>query len=127
MREHKVRGTEDMVDLTDAVVVITGATSGIGLATARMTSAMGARLVLCARSAPSADHEELRELLSEKARGIFVPGDMRDPQTSVRIAREAVGAFGGINAAVHSAGGPAPGTVLSLSYEHWLNAFDVHV
>lgn len=120
-------GQRQMIDLAQAVVVVTGGTSGIGLATARMVRAMGARLVLNARTVPSADNTELRELLSDQARCIFVAGDVRDPQTSARIAHDAVQAFGGVDAAVHSAGGPAPGTALSLSYDSWLDAFDVHV
>ena len=116
-----------MIDLTDAVVIVTGGTSGIGLATARATRAMGARLVLSARTAPATDNEQAQELLSDPSRCIFIAGDVRNPQTPVRLAREAVATFGRIDAAVHSAGGPAPGTALSLSYESWLDAFDVHV
>jgi NAD(P)-dependent dehydrogenase (short-subunit alcohol dehydrogenase family) len=86
---------------------------------------MGARLVLNARTAPASDDAE--QLLSDPSRCIFVAGDMRDRQTSQLIADKAVDAFGRIDAAVHSAGGPAPGTVLSLSYDDWLDAFDVHV
>jgi NAD(P)-dependent dehydrogenase (short-subunit alcohol dehydrogenase family) len=116
-----------MIDLTDAVVVITGGTSGIGLATASSARAMGARLALNARSDPRPGNAELQELLSDQSHCIFVAGDMRDPRTSIRIANETVDAFGRIDAAVHSAGGPAPGTALSLAYDDWLDAFDVHV
>lgn len=116
-----------MMDLTEAVVIITGGTSGIGLATASTVREMGARVVLNARTAPPLDNVELQELLSDRSHCIFVAGDMRDPHTSTRIANETVDAFGRIDAAVHAAGGPAPGTALSLSYDDWLNAFDVHV
>jgi NAD(P)-dependent dehydrogenase (short-subunit alcohol dehydrogenase family) len=115
-----------MIDLTGAVVVVTGGTSGIGLATAAAVSAMGARLVLCARRA-HAEEPKLQELLSDSSRCIFVAGDVRDPRTSATIAQQAIDAFGRIDAAVHSAGGPAPGTALSLGYDQWLDAFDVHV
>ena len=116
-----------MIDLADAVVVITGGTSGIGLATAGTARKMGARVVLNARSAPPPDNVELQELLSDRSRCILVAGDMRDPQTSNRIVEEAMDTFGRIDAAVHSAGGEAPGTALSLAYGDWLDAFDVHV
>jgi NAD(P)-dependent dehydrogenase (short-subunit alcohol dehydrogenase family) len=116
-----------MIDLAEAVVVITGGTSGIGLATASAARTMGARVVLNARTAPLPDNAELQALLSDRSGCVFVAGDMRDPQTSSRVAEKAMDTFGRIDAAVHSAGGPAPGTALSLAYDDWLDAFDVHV
>jgi NAD(P)-dependent dehydrogenase (short-subunit alcohol dehydrogenase family) len=117
-----------LMKLSGNVALITGGTSGIGFATARLLAEHGASVVIGARSADPARISELAEV----ARGsgsncVFVPGDVRDPETSGRLVDEALAAFGRIDTVVHSAGGPAPGTTLSLSYADWLDAFDVHV
>jgi NAD(P)-dependent dehydrogenase (short-subunit alcohol dehydrogenase family) len=117
-----------MTELNDAVVVVTGGTSGIGLATARLAAEAGANLVLNARKpSPEAQSDLDAATARHGRRALFVAGDVRDPQTSLRLAEAAKKAFGKVDAVVHAAGGPANGTALSLSYEAWLDAFDVHV
>lgn len=117
-----------MAKLDNACVVITGGTSGIGLATARELACSGANLLINARE-PAAERLAELEAATEKAgvRCVFVAGDMRDADTSRRLAEKGGSEFGRIDAVVHSAGGPAPGTALSLTYEAWLDAFNVHV
>jgi len=61
------------MEITGKVVLITGASSGIGLATARLFAQKGAKLVLAARSA-----EKLTQLASELLEAIAVPTDLRD-------------------------------------------------
>src|SRR5215212_7454536 len=86
----------------DAVVLITGASSGIGRATALAFAAEGARLVLASRS---------REALAEveyqcRARGgqvLVAPTDIADPAAVERLARTAVQRFGRIDVWVEAA------------------------
>jgi len=116
------------MELKGKAALITGGTSGIGLATAKCLAQQGVNLVLGARSEDPAVLSELTAILSQhEARCLFVAGDVRDPETSTRLVAAAQNAFGRIDAVVHSAGGPAPGTALSQSYDNWLDAFDVHV
>ena len=69
--------------LHDQVMVITGATSGIGLTTARMAAARGARLVLAARS-----KEALGELADEmRSRGVMVETVAADVGDITHLAR----------------------------------------
>ena len=84
-------------------MVITGASSGIGLVTARMAAKRGARLVLSSRS-----EDELRELTEEiKANGgqaIAVRADVGDQDDVRRPARAAQEQFGGFDTWVNNAG-----------------------
>ena len=61
------------MEITGKVILITGASSGIGLATARLFAQKGAKLALAARSA-----EKLTQLASELPEAIAVPTDLRD-------------------------------------------------
>src|SRR5512132_978006 len=90
--------------LANQVVVITGASSGIGLATARMAAAGGAQLVLAARSA-----DALRALANEingKKRGqaLCVEADVGDQDDVRAIARAAIERFGGFDTWINNAG-----------------------
>ena len=89
--------------LHDQVMVITGATSGIGLTTARMAAARGARLVLAARS-----KEALSELADEmRSRGVqveTVTADVGEIPDVERIGQKAIDRFGRIDTWVNNAG-----------------------
>src|SRR6185503_1694260 len=87
----------------DQVIVITGASSGIGLVTARMAAKRGARLVLSSRS-----EEELRELTEEiQANGgqaIAVRADVGHQEDLLRLAQAAQEQFGGFDTWINNAG-----------------------
>ena len=89
--------------LNEQVMVITGATSGIGLTTARMAADQGAKLVLAARAA-----EALDELASElRVRGVevaTVAADVGNPADVERIGQAAMERFGRIDTWVNNAG-----------------------
>jgi NAD(P)-dependent dehydrogenase (short-subunit alcohol dehydrogenase family) len=90
-------------NLRDQVLVLTGASSGIGLVTARLAAKRGARLVLAARS-----DEELRRLADEiTGRGgqaVAVAADVGREEDVRRIADTAVQRFGGFDTWVNNAG-----------------------
>ena len=88
--------------LRDKVVVITGASSGIGYATAEACARRGAAVVLAARRAEALEQvaSRCRELGGE---ALAVPTDVTDRHQVERLAQRAVGRFGRIDAWVNNA------------------------
>lgn len=85
------------------VVVITGASSGIGRATARRYAARGARLVLASRSRPALEHVA-GDCRAAGARVLVVPADVADEAAVHALAEAAVREFGRIDVWVGGAG-----------------------
>jgi NADP-dependent 3-hydroxy acid dehydrogenase YdfG len=101
----------------DRVLLITGASSGIGAATARAASAAGWRVVLAARS-----EDRLRALADELGgpqRALAVRCDVTDWDAQQRMAESATSAFGAIDAAFANAGFGAQRGFLASTPEHW--------
>jgi NAD(P)-dependent dehydrogenase (short-subunit alcohol dehydrogenase family) len=87
------------MDIANRVIIITGASSGIGLATARHLSGLGAKLVLAAR-----DTEALHALEPELPGSVAVPDDVTKPEDAVRLVETAIARFGRIDVLVNNAG-----------------------
>ncbi|WP_263770403.1 SDR family NAD(P)-dependent oxidoreductase [Propionivibrio soli] len=111
--------------IAEQVVVITGASSGIGLTTARHAAALGARLVLVSRNA-----EALGALVQELRRnGHFatrVVADVARIDDVREIAEVARGAFGGIDTWVNNAGISVYGKLESIPLEDQRRLFDTN-
>jgi NADP-dependent 3-hydroxy acid dehydrogenase YdfG len=101
----------------DRVFLITGASSGIGAATARRAGAQGWRLVLAAR------RQELLQALAEELggpeRALAVRCDVTDWEDQQRMAAAALSAFGRIDVAFANAGFGGPRGFLNDTPEHW--------
>ncbi len=101
----------------DRVLLITGASSGIGAATARHAAAAGWRLVLAARSLERL--EELAGDLGGPERALAVRCDVTDWDEQQSMVEAALAAFGGIDAAFANAGFGGPRGFLSDTVDHW--------
>jgi 3-oxoacyl-[acyl-carrier protein] reductase len=102
--------------------LLTGASRGLGFATARALVDDGARVLISSRS-PEAVSSAVDELGGGPgARGI--PADLADPDAAARLVDEAREQLGRVDGALISVGGPAPGTALEVAEEHWLAAVD---
>lgn len=90
-------------DETTRVVVITGASSGIGRATAHRLATQGARLVLAARSTDQLERAR-QECVSRGAQEVaVVPTDVADGAAVTALLDEALSSFGRVDGVVHAA------------------------
>jgi NAD(P)-dependent dehydrogenase (short-subunit alcohol dehydrogenase family) len=89
-------------DLAGAVVVITGASSGIGRASALAFADQGARLVLASRG-PEALDDVTRDCRARGAQALAVPTDISDPADVEELGRRAVERFGRVDVWVQAA------------------------
>lgn len=89
--------------LQDATVVIAGASSGIGRATARAFAAEGANVVVAARREDMLD-DVVRECRAAGGDGLAVPTDVTDPGAVRHLVDAAIDAFGGIDVWINNAG-----------------------
>ena len=88
--------------LNEQTIVITGASSGIGLATAHMAAERGANVVLVARN-QDALREAADEINAKGGKAVFIAADMADEGAPHRIADVAEQAFGGFDTWVNNA------------------------
>src|SRR5919197_5495669 len=109
----------------EPVLLITGASSGIGAATARRAAADGYRLVLAARR-----EERLRELtdgLGGRERAVAVRCDVAEWDEVEALAAAALDAFGRIDAVFANAGFGAKRGFLEETPEHWRSMVETNV
>ncbi len=92
-----------MTTLSTKVAIITGASSGIGRATAKLFAREGARLVLSGRRRPALD-ELVGEIEQEGGEAIAIDGDVRDETHARTLVETAVETYGGLDIAFNNAG-----------------------
>jgi 3-oxoacyl-[acyl-carrier protein] reductase len=106
--------------LTDRVFVLTGASKGLGYATAAALVADGARVVISSRSASSVAEAAAR--LGDLAVGVAL--DLADPSTPSALLGTAMDRFGRFDGALISVGGPPTGTAAAVTDEQWRASFE---
>ncbi|WP_030300530.1 SDR family oxidoreductase [Streptomyces katrae] len=106
--------------LKDRVYVVTGATRGLGFASARELAADGAKVIVTGRDAARA--AEAAASLGPNAVG--VAADNADPQAAAALVATAKERFGRLDGILISVGGPAPGSAASNTDEQWASAFE---
>lgn len=110
--------------LAEQVMVITGASSGIGLATARRASEAGAKVVLVARNSEALD-EIATSIGNRGGQAIVVDADTADPDTAERVAARAIEAFGGFDTWVNNAATSVYARLEDMTLEEHRRVFDV--
>jgi 3-oxoacyl-[acyl-carrier protein] reductase len=107
--------------LTDRVYVLTGASRGLGFATAQCLVADGARVVISSRNGDRVTEAVERLGGSNVAAGLTA--DLADELTPAHLVHRAFEEFGRLDGALISVGGPPPGTALQVTDDQWLQAF----
>jgi 3-oxoacyl-[acyl-carrier protein] reductase len=107
--------------LANRAFVVTAASTGLGRATAEQLVAEGARVVLVARRA-----ELLAEAVSRMGpdRTVALAADLTDGNTAETACALALDAFGRLDGALVSVGGPPAASVLETSEDQWRSAFE---
>lgn len=111
--------------LAEQVIVITGATSGIGLCAARMAAKRGARVVIASRN-----EEALRRLTAEinnsGGQAVYVRADVGDEGDIKKIAAEALNKFGTFDTWVNNAAGSIYGKLEDVPVEDFRRLFETN-
>jgi NADP-dependent 3-hydroxy acid dehydrogenase YdfG len=111
------------VTLSGKVAVVTGASSGIGEATAEALAREGCNVVLAARR-----EERLNALAAELGEGaLAAPADVRDPAACAALVARSVERFGSLDILVNNAGLGLYGSVAEGDPEDWRKMFEVNV
>lgn len=108
--------------LAGKVALVTGATSGLGLASAKALAAEGVSVALCGRRAELAEAEA-----AALPGAIALPGDTTDPGVPQRLVDAVIERYGRLDILVGSTGGPPPGTALDVQAEQYDDALDLLV
>src|SRR5215831_10456337 len=104
--------------LAGKVVLITGSSRGIGLATAKAFAAEGFRLVLSARSAgPLAEAEATLRTSAEDVAAHAA--DVSKPDEAAGLVKAAVAAFGGIDVLINNVGGGGGARIADSTDDDW--------
>jgi len=103
--------------MAQPVFLITGASTGIGAATARQAVDAGYRVVLAARSADKLD--ALAQALGGSEHAMALPTDVTEWESQVELARRTIEAFGQIDVVFANAGFGAPRGFTESTPEHW--------
>jgi NAD(P)-dependent dehydrogenase (short-subunit alcohol dehydrogenase family) len=111
--------------LKNQVMVITGATSGIGLATAKRAAERGARVVLCSRNESELEHT-VEQIRQSGGTARAVTADVSSPEDVERLAAGAVEAFGALDTWVNNAGVSFFGRLTEVALEDMRQLFEVN-
>jgi 3-oxoacyl-[acyl-carrier protein] reductase len=106
--------------LAGRTYILTGATGGLGLATAKVLIADGAQVVISSRSYESVD----RTVAALGPLAIGIAADNSAADTPARLIAAAKDTFGRLDGALISVGGPPAGPILERTEDEWRAAFE---
>lgn len=110
------------MEIKDKVVIITGASSGIGLATAKLLAQKGAKLVLAARS-----KDKLDKLAAELPDAIAIQTDMAKTDSIKQMVEQACKHYGRIDVLINNAGQGYDSAVETIELEKLRYIFDLTI
>src|ERR1700752_2654634 len=115
-----------MSNITDKVVVITGASSGIGESTAKLLAQQGARVVLGARRSNRID-AVVKEISAAGGKAIGFATDVTKRAEVEALIRRAVDGFGRVDVLINNAGIMPIAPIEALKVDEWDRQIDVNI
>jgi 3-oxoacyl-[acyl-carrier protein] reductase len=124
MRNSKKENIMDL-GLKDKIALITGASKGLGYATALQLAREGCKVVINGRDEAriKSAAERITRETGTQAAGIV--GDASLPNVPESLVQQAVDAFGGLDILITNTGGPKPGSIDSLDEAAWQSGIDL--
>lgn len=114
------------MDLQDKTILITGASSGIGKATARKLAKYGANVVLMARS--EGELTDLKKVIEkEGGNALVTPGDVTKKKDFEKAVEQSVSKFGTLHVLINNAGLMPLSFVEKLKTDEWEQMVDVNI
>ena len=112
--------------LLNKVALITGATSGIGEASALLFAQEGAKVAVSGRNA-TRGRQVTERILKSGGQGIFIQGDVSKADDCRRMVDETIHSFGRLDVLFNNAGVFFPHTALDCSEEEWDQQIDINL
>ncbi|GCE10418.1 SDR family oxidoreductase [Tengunoibacter tsumagoiensis] len=110
------------MEITQKVVLLTGASEGIGLATARLFAQQGARLALAARSA-----DTLQKVAAELPEALALPTDMRSEEAVKQMVARTYEHYGRIDVLINNAGQGLHVPIEQVDLQQYRSIFELNV
>lgn len=111
--------------LRGKIALVTGASRGLGFATARLLAQEGAQVVINSRN-PERLNSAAEQIAHESgAEVLALPGDVTEVEVPALLVQHTVERFGGLDLLVTNTGGPKPGAFEDLNEEDWQRAVDL--
>ncbi|MDE2302585.1 MAG: SDR family oxidoreductase [Sphingomonadales bacterium] len=108
------------------VAIVTGGATGIGYATARQLARLGARVVICSRTAAELEAAAERIGAESGQRCLAVPTDVKDEAACIALVARTLAEFGRIDVLVNNAGGTRMGPLEAIPTRGWDSIFELN-
>jgi 3-oxoacyl-[acyl-carrier protein] reductase len=115
------------IDLSPRVALVTGASRGIGRATAKLLAAAGARVAINYRRDDDAAEEFVRQTRAAGGEALALAGDVGDPREARQLVRDVVAAWGRLDVLVNNAGVWEEAAAGSGDLDVWDRTFAINV
>ncbi len=109
--------------LKGKVALVTGASKGIGLATAMVLAGEGCRVAICARTRETLEAAATRIREKTGAETLVVPADLGQPDAAPGVVKAVEDKWGRVDVLVTNAGGSPGGQFETFSEEDWIKAY----
>ncbi|QRN84090.1 SDR family oxidoreductase [Chloroflexota bacterium] len=110
--------------LKGKIALLTGASSGLGFATAKTLAAEGVRLAINSRNLENLERAKA-ELTALGAEVLTLPADVSDPATPQKLVEATVSAYGGLDLLFTNSGGPPPMRFEDVDDAAWQSAVEL--